>query len=41
MFRTKSPWPFIIISIIVIAVAIAAFALTGSTEVSGHWTFTF
>ena len=41
MFRTKSPWPFIIISLIVIVVAIVAFVLTGGTEVSGHWTFTF
>ncbi len=41
MFKTRSPWPFIIISIIIVVVALIAFALTGSTEISGHWEFTF
>ena len=41
MFKTKNPWPFIIISVVVIVIALIVFALTGETEVSGHWEFTF
>ena len=39
--RRKAPWPFIIISVVVIVIALIVFALTGETEVSGHWEFTF
>ncbi len=40
-FKTKSPIPFIVISVILIVAFVVMYLLTGSTEWSGHWEFTF
>ncbi|WP_270847434.1 hypothetical protein [Candidatus Collinsella stercoripullorum] len=40
-FKTKSPIPFIVISVILIVVFVVMYLLTSSTEWSGHWEFTF
>lgn len=41
MFKTKSPVPFIIATIVVIVICIAVFLATGQTEWSASWTFEF
>lgn len=41
MFKTKSPVPFIIVTIIVIIIGAVIMIATGGQGVEGHWEFEF